>query len=115
MDKLRLSRAAVRLVRPGVRIVGLDEFEEVFLIIGTLTDMTTTEKDTIIGPKKVPGIYREVEVSQGRHAVLSQVGCCMFNYSTDSQSKYLKQKKEISKIQSTIKVKLFLSSPAEQV
>ncbi|OQV13055.1 putative Sodium/hydrogen exchanger 10 [Hypsibius exemplaris] len=71
-DKLRLARAAVRLVRPGVRVVGLDEFEDVFLIIGTLTDVTTTEKNALIGPRKISAVYRELEVSQGRAAILNK-------------------------------------------
>ncbi|XP_055341076.1 sodium/hydrogen exchanger 10-like isoform X2 [Paramacrobiotus metropolitanus] len=77
-EKARLARAAVRLVRPHVRITGLEEFDEIFLITGTLTDMTGEDEDDdgeyIIGPRKVPASFREVQVTQGRKEVRSKDG-----------------------------------------
>lgn len=55
----------------------MDAFDEVFLIIGTVTDVSKHEEnedlDLVIGPRKVPPTFREVEVTQGRRAVTTKV------------------------------------------
>lgn len=65
------------MIRPGVRITGLGEFDEVFLIAGTLMDKTEGDEedagDTIFGPRKIPPTFVEVEVTQGRNAVITKV------------------------------------------
>ena len=60
-------------MRLGVQLLGLDQFAEVFLISGTITETTTKERKILSAPRKLPTAFREVEVTAGQPAIFDEV------------------------------------------